>query len=258
MFSFTSPYGRMWLQNSGVSPRLSAAVNEIKHIWEDVIDDEIRAIAGNYAARMGLKDRPALICVDNYNAVFGDRSEPVLEGMERFPSSCGLAAWNAIQPTKRLMAAARAAGIPVVHTTSIIELPDAVQRAQTTKRSNVGQDRAWDYSHFADLAPLPGEIVINKLRATAFYGTPLTAYLTELGINTVVICGKSTSGCVRATAVDAYNAGYKVAVVEECVFDRNWLSHKVRLFDLNCKYADVMFVDEVLDYIGGIEGPAGL
>src|SRR5581483_9219444 len=136
--------------------------------------------------------RPALICVDNYNAVFGDKPEPVLEAMKRFPSSCGLAAWNAVAPTKQLLAAARAAGIPVVHTTAIAELPEPVRRAQTTKRSNAGQDRTWDYSNFAELAPQAGEIVIRKLRATAFYGTPLTAYLTELGVNTVVICGNST------------------------------------------------------------------
>ncbi len=224
-----------------------------QHAWEDVIDDEIRAIAGNYASRMGLRDRPALLCVDNYNAVFGDRPEPVLEAMKRFPSSCGLAAWNAVEPTQRLMAAARAAGIPVIHTTGMAELPEIEQRAQTTKRSAVGQDRTWDMSHFGPLAPLAGEIVIEKLRATAFYGTPINAYLTQLGVNTLIFCGNSTSGCVRASAVDGYNAGYSVAVVEECVFDRNWLSHKVNLFDLNSKYADVMFLDEVLQYISGLE-----
>jgi len=224
-----------------------------QHAWEDVIDDEIRAIAGNYASRMGLRDRPALLCIDNYNAVFGDKPEPVQEAMKRFPSSCGLAAWNAIEPTQKLMAAARAAGIPVIHSTGMAKLPDVVQRAQTTKRSTSGQDRAWDYSHFGQLAPQAGEIVVEKLRATAFYGTPVNAYLTQLGVNTLIFCGNSTSGCVRASAVDGYNAGYSVAVVEDCVFDRNWLSHKVNLFDLNSKYADVMFLDEVLQYIGGLE-----
>src|SRR3712207_1716783 len=131
-----------------------------QHAWEDVVDDDIRSIAGNYASRMGLRDRPALLCIDNYNAVFGDKPEPVLEAMKRFPSSCGLAAWNAIEPTQRLMAAARAAGIPVIHSTGMAELPAVVQRAQTTKRSALGQDRTWDYTHFAQLAPLPGEIVV--------------------------------------------------------------------------------------------------
>lgn len=227
-----------------------------QHIWEDVIDDEIRAIAGNYASRLGLRDRPALLCIDNYNAVFGDRAEPVLQAMQRFPSSCGLAAWNAIAPTQQLMAAARAAGIPVIHTRAMASVPETVQQAQTTKRTALGQDRSWDFSHFSQLAPLPGEIVIEKLRATAFYGTPLTAYLTQLDVNTLICCGNSTSGCVRASAVDGYNAGYRIAVVEECVFDRNWLSHKVNLFDLNSKYADVMFLDEVLDYLRGLEAAA--
>src|SRR5262245_39109090 len=140
------------------------------HVWEDVIDDEIRAIAGNYASRMGLRDRPALLCVDNYNAVFGDKPEPVLEAMERFPSSCGLAAGTALEPTQRLMAAARAAGIPVIHTHGLAEIPAAVRQQQTTKRNSASRDRAWENGHFSQLAPLRGEIVIEKLRATAFYG----------------------------------------------------------------------------------------
>jgi nicotinamidase-related amidase len=179
----------------------------------------------------------------------------VLEAMKRFPSSCGLAAWNAIEPTQRLMAAARAAGIPVIHTKGMAQLPAAVQGTQTTKRNSASQDRAWEYHHFDQLAPLPGEIVIEKLRATAFYGTPINAYLTQLGVNSLIFCGNSTSGCVRASAVDGYNAGYSIAVVEECVFDRNWLSHKVNLFDLNSKYADVIFLDEALQYLNGLEAP---
>src|SRR5256885_10535903 len=98
-----------------------------QHAWEDVIDDEIRAIAGNYASRMGLRDRPALLCIDNYNAVFGDKPEPVREAMKRFPSTCGLAAWNAIEATQKLMAATPAAGIPGIHSTGMAKLPDVVQ-----------------------------------------------------------------------------------------------------------------------------------
>jgi len=223
-----------------------------QHAWEDVINDEIRAIAANYASRTGLRERPALLCIDNYNAVFGDRPEPVQEAMQRFPSSCGMAAWDAIAPTQKLMSAARQAGVPVIHTTAIAEAPQIVSRVSATKRSNSGQDMKWQYSHFGQLAPEAGEIVIEKLRASAFYGTPLNSYLTQLGVNTLIFCGNSTSGCVRASAVDGYQAGYSVAVVEECVFDRNWLSHKVNLFDLNCKYADVMFLDEVLDYLSDL------
>lgn len=223
-----------------------------KHVWEDIVDDEIRAITASYAERMGLRNRPALLCIDNYNAVFGDRPEPVLEAMQRFPSSCGLAAWNAIEPTKRLMAAARREGIPVIHTTR----GDNVNSANptfSTKRKRKGGDPAWDYAHFEALAPQPGELVIYKMRASVFYGTTLAANLMQLDVNTLIICGNSTSGCVRASVNDAFMRGYSAGIVEECVFDRNWLSHKVNLFDMNAKYGDVVFLDEVLRYFDSLK-----
>ena len=222
---------------------------ERQHAWDDVIDDEIRQLAASYARRQGLRQRPALLCIDNYNAVFGDRREPLLEAMKRFPSSCGEAAWDAVKPTQRLMAAARAAGIPLIFTTQ--DLRGKAHKITTTKRQHEGADPVWNSAIFAPLAPEPDELVIYKVRASGFFGTPLDAYLVELGIDTLILCGNSTSGCVRATCVDAKMHGYAVAVVEECVFDRNWLSHKVNLFDMNCKYADVMFLDVVLEYLGG-------
>jgi nicotinamidase-related amidase len=95
-------------------------------------------------------------------------------------------------------------------------------------------------------------VVITKQRASVFFGTPLAAHLTQLGVRTLIICGESTSGCVRATAVDAYSHGYHVVLVEECCFDRSVLSHKVNLFDLHHKYTDVMHVDEVVAHLGGM------
>ena len=220
-----------------------------QHAWEDVIDDEIRQIASNYTGRMGQRNRPALVCIDNYNAVFGDRPEPVLDAMTRFPSSCGTAAWAALEPTQRVMAAARGAGIPVIHTTQDTFTEAHNSTTVATKRVTYGADREWDHQFFPALAPLPGELVIRKTRASAFYGTPLAAHLTQLEVNTLVFVGNSTSGCVRASVLEGFMHGYRVVVAEECVFDRNWLSHKVNLFDMNCKYADVLFLDQVLDYL---------
>ena len=85
-----------------------------------------------------------------------------------------------------------------------------------------------------------------------FFGTPLVAHLTQLGVQTLIICGESTSGCVRATAVDAYSFGFHVVLVEECCFDRSILSHKVNLFDMHHKYTDVMHVDEVIAHLDGL------
>lgn len=226
-----------------------------QHVWDDVIDDEIRQVMGNYAGRMEMRDRPALLCIDNYNAVFGDRPEHVLQSMKRFPSSCGLAAWETIEPTKRLMRAARAAGIPVIHTTRDDFSQSISSTLNSTKRTSFGGDPEWAHAFFHELAPEKGELVIRKTRASAFYGTALAAHLVQLGVNQLLVCGNSTSGCVRASVVEGYMHGYRVAVVEECVFDRNWLSHKVDLYDMHCKYADVLFVDEAIAYLGQADAP---
>src|SRR5688572_5628501 len=92
----------------------------------------------------------------------------------------------------------------------------------------------------AEVAPLPGDVVIHKGASSAFLGTPLTMLLRDLGVDTVVCCGETTSGCVRATVVDASSLRFHVAVVAECCFDRTQMSHHVSLFDMDQKYADVV------------------
>jgi isochorismate hydrolase len=104
-----------------------------------------------------------------------------------------------------------------------------------------------------ELTPLPGELVIYKERASGFFGTPLIAHLRKIGADSLIILGESTSGCVRASTVDAYSYGFHTVVVEECTYDRSMLSHKVNLFDLHHKYADVMHLDEVIEHLAGLE-----
>jgi nicotinamidase-related amidase len=130
-------------------------------------------------------------------------------------------------------------------------VPTACRAASPTRRQNAARDPAL-YAIKAEFKPQPGDVVITKQRASAFYGTPLMAHLTQLGIKTVIVCGESTSGCVRASAVDAYSNGFHVVLVEECCFDRSLLSHKVNLFDLHHKYADVLHVDDVLAHLGSL------
>jgi len=223
------------------------------HAWETAIDDEIRQIAGDYESGRGFQDRPALLCIDNYNAVFGTRPEPLLEARQRFPSSCGLAAWEALVPTKQLMAAARAAGVPVIHTTHDDLTQSRRSRLAATKRSRRDADPVWEHTFFPDLAPAGGELVIRKVSAGAFFGTPLIAHLVQMGVNQLVVCGNSTSGCVRTSVVEGFMHGFRMAVVEDGVFDRNWLSHKINLFDMHSKYADVIFLEEALAYFAGLK-----
>ena len=92
-------------------------------------------------------------------------------------------------------------------------------------------------------------LVIEKSGASVFLGTPLLAYLNDMGVDPLIIAGTTTSGCVRATAVDASNLNLHAAVVEECTFDRVEISHKVSLMDLNAKYAKVISLGEGLEYL---------
>jgi maleamate amidohydrolase len=115
-----------------------------------------------------------------------------------------------------------------------------------TNRRDVPLDPAL-FEIRSDFKPMPGDTIVRKMRASAFYGTPLLAHLTQLGVRSVIIFGESTSGCVRASAVDAYSNGFHVTMAEECCFDRHLLSHKISLFDLHHKYADVMTTDEIVE-----------
>ena len=114
-----------------------------------------------------------------------------------------------------------------------------------------------DYDIKEEFAPQDGDLVIRKERASGFYGTPLIAYLHKMKVESLIVCGESTSGCVRASAVDAYSNGIHVTVAEECTFDRSELSHKVNLFDMHHKYADVVSLAEATEWMRGWEAPEG-
>ena len=93
----------------------------------------------------------------------------------------------------------------------------------------------------------------SEIARQRFFGTPLIAHLTQLGVQSVIVCGGSTSGCVRASEVEAYSYGFHVTLVEECCFDRSRISHKINLFDLHHKYADVMGIDAVVAHFNVLE-----
>jgi nicotinamidase-related amidase len=101
----------------------------------------------------------------------------------------------------------------------------------------------------AEVAPIAGEVVIEKAAPSAFQGTPLAFHLQAMGIDTVIICGETTSGCVRASVVDAATARFKVGVVADCVFDRTEASHYMNLYDMHQKYADVVDVEAAKSYL---------
>jgi maleamate amidohydrolase len=217
------------------------------HCWRDVVDADTIEIYRAYRRKTFVGDNPAVLAIDLYNKAYGGGNRPVREVDREYSGSCGENAWNALPPTQRLLAAARRASVPIIYTTRHVDTGGV----QSTNR-NIKPERDDVYDIKAEVAPQPGELVIYKERASGFFGTPLIAHLQMLRVNSLIICGESTSGCVRASTVDAFSYGFHNVVVEECTYDRSMLSHKINLFDLHHKYADVLHVEEVLAHVDGL------
>jgi maleamate amidohydrolase len=204
-------------------------------------DDELFAERG-FGRRSGAGERPALVVVDLVNG-FTDPESPL---------HCDTDV--AVAATARLLAAARERDLPVAFTT--VEYDEAGARVAAAFLAKVPSLRTlapgtrWPLVD-ARIAPRPGEPVLQKLFASAFFGTPLAAMLAAHGIDTVVVCGASTSGCVRATVVDALQHGYRVVVPREAVADRASGPHDAALFDIDAKYGDVVGVDDALVLLRG-------
>jgi maleamate amidohydrolase len=221
--------------------------------WETIFSEAERALAkkAGIGMRQSFGKRPALIIIDVNNAFIGSVPKPVLESVEEYYTSCGEKGWAALEHIQKLLLACRSKHVPVIYTTN-----DAVTRqfcwgpaksAAPLKTLDLkGQEIA------EMIKPLPSELVVRKTKASAFFGTPLREVLHDLNVDSLFVCGTTTSGCVRATIVDAFSCGLRCFLVEEGTFDRFELSHLVNLWDINAKYADVITVDEALGYIDGL------
>jgi maleamate amidohydrolase len=213
------------------------------HCWRELVPAEILDVYRFYRRQTVVGPRPALLAIDLYNLVFEGGPRPVAEVVQAHPSSCGIHAWNAIAPLQELFALARSRGLPIFYTTTETRKEVDPERVRATHRAGrVGEDAFRIRDEFR---PEPGDLVIYKERASAFFGTSLIAHLKGRGVESLIVCGESTSGCVRASVVDAYSYGFHTVVVEECCFDRSPLSHAINLFDMHHKYADVMDLAEL-------------
>ena len=227
-----------------------------ERVWEPYLtNQDLAHLAKSEYREIGFGQRPALLLIDLYRWVFGDKPQPIVEAIDNWPASCGLAAWEAIPHIQTLLGAARDAGIPVVHATGREEdgLATWKQRREIYGSSDRSPEalarraRRWDI--IDEVAPLPGEPVVRKASASAFWGTPLVGHLNYYNVDTIITCGETTSGCVRASVVDGCTESYRMIVVEECVFDRHESAHAINLFDMHQKYADVVSLADVLEYL---------
>jgi len=230
-----------------------------KRIWDDFLteqDKQVYAKAG-YGKRGGFGKRPALFIIDvQYNFTGDEPGQPILEGIEQYRTYCGENGWKAVPHIERLMLMAREKNIPIFYTQSE-RRPDLIDSGvQVGKNHRGGEKTVLAGTHatqtVAPLAPRPQDILIGKRKPSAFFGTLFMSHLNFLDVDTLIMTGCTSSGCLRASTVDAYSYNFKVIIPEETAFDRFQASHAVNLFDLNCKYADVIPTDEVAAYLEGL------
>jgi maleamate amidohydrolase len=151
-----------------------------------------------------------------------------------------------------LLETARRADVPVFYTCGAPRRADGSDRGRwADKNARQSSDTAQADQILAEIAPQGDDLVIAKRKPSAFFGTALVSHLISRRIDTLIVCGVTTSGCVRATVIDAFSYDYRVVVAEEATFDRGEASHAMALFDMDMKYANVTPVDEVVDYLSG-------
>jgi maleamate amidohydrolase len=198
-----------------------------------------------FHGRIGLGPRPALIVVD-VNVGFTDPASPLVCDLDDCVAAIAI-----------LLDAFRRAELPVVYTTVAYDAAGKERAAVFLEKVpallTLEAGSRWTEID-PRIAPEAGEPVLTKLFASAFFGTALAAILEESRRDTVVVTGASTSGCVRATAVDALQHGYRVVVPRKAVGDRNPGAHEANLYDIDAKYGDVVTLDEVLEHVAQLEG----
>lgn len=222
--------------------------------WDDFLTDADRAVlaATSWAksAPFGLGARPALLLVDLYYAALGHPRADILDAVAGWPSACGRRGWEAVDRTAPVLAAARDAGVPVVH---FNQTPPEYGRWNRKPSARLAPRPGEKDPNgiVEEVAPRDGEVLLPKIGPSGFHETPLDTVLRARGVDTLLVCGEATSGCVRATVVDACTRGYRVGVVGDCCFDRFEASHWVSLFDMDQKYADVVSADRAIGYLRG-------
>ena len=233
----------------------------IERVWNRYLtdhDNQVLAAAG-FGQSGGFGHRPALLIVDVNCSFVGDKPEPILESVKRWPLSCGDQGWKGIAVIRDLLVACRAKRLPIIYTTPQFRLDGLDTGSWSRKIGRIHDDPgvlARGGEIVSEIAPEPHDIVITKQRASPFHGAPLLDYLVELKIDTLLVTGTTTAGCVRAAVVDAVSYNYLCIVVEDACFDRVAASHALSLFDMHIRYADVLPSPEVLRYIDSL--PDGL
>jgi nicotinamidase-related amidase len=215
--------------------------------WDGIIpDEEQRAYrAAGLGKPIGSGNRPALLIIDVQYRTVGATPKPLFEAIKEYPTSCGEVGWSAVPNIRVLLAEFRKRKWPVLY-------PHIAPKVTTDggrlaeKMPAIMTIPARGYDFVEEIAPQGNDILIPKKHPSAFFATPLVSHLIDLGADTLVVTGCTTSGCVRSSVVDAFAYNFRVVVAQDAVYDRSHVSHCVNLFEMAAKYADVAPTSEVL------------
>jgi maleamate amidohydrolase len=213
--------------------------------------------AAGYGKRIGFGLRPAVLIVDATYSFCGREPKPILDSIADQRRSCGEFAWQTVEAGAALIAQARRVGAPVIYSAmedpATPEYEPGLWRAKNRRGledNGVNPDpEKGENQIIAELAPEPGEMVFSKNKPSLFFGTGLLPYLIAHRIDSLIICGGTSSGCVYATAVDGFSHNFKVAVVADATFDRIQTAHWVFLADIDMKYGDVITIGAAIQHL---------
>lgn len=227
-------------------------VAETSRPWADVIsvEDEKRYAAAGFGNPTGMGKRPALLIIDVQYRTVGDTPKPFYESLEDYRTSCGDVGWDAVGNIALLLGAFRARGLPVLYPHV------APKKSYDAGRLGAKIPAIMDipskgYEFVAEVAPVEGDVLVPKNHPSAFFGTPLISYLIDAQVDTLIVTGCTTSGCVRSTVIDAFSHNFRTVVPHDAVYDRIPAVHQANLFDMAQKYADVLTTEELVKSIAG-------
>jgi nicotinamidase-related amidase len=223
--------------------------------WDGVIGEEEidRYAKAGFGGEGGIGARPALLIIDVQYRTVGTTPKPYWDAIKEYPTSCGDVGWDAVGNIAKLVALFRQKGFPILypHVAPKNSATDGGRLAAKIP-SIMGID-AKGYEFVEEIAPVEGDVLLPKKHPSAFFGTPLVSHLVDLGVDTLIVTGCTTSGCVRSSVTDAFAYNFKVLVPDDAVYDRSPTSHAVNLWDMNAKYADVYPSTGILKLVEDLE-----
>jgi len=222
--------------------------------WQSYLSEADQAVLarGKFGRRMGFGERPAVVVIDAQRYMVGEPGSDA-----QWPSSCGDVGRAAVENIASVVAAAQAKRVPCFFTRFELARDGSDIGVYGRKRDLLASEN-WCLAEtrgselVPQLRPAPRDVVFVKKKPSGFHGTPLLGYLVDRQIDTVIIMGGATSNCVRATVFDASSWNFRAIVPQEAVFDRIPISHAISLFDMDRQFADVVPVDETIQYLSAL------